>query len=452
MLLIEMRSRASSMLASISASHGRAAAVILTTAGAALSLVFLLARARRAELEKLTDDEARRLPPLLPVVDLDLLVNLGDFRWAAELRLPASTWAYFSAPAGDGSTAARNERVVRDCLVLRPRVLVDVSRATSRATLFGKPTNAPFGIAPTAFHGLAHADGEEATARAAAAVGVVYCVSGSSSRTVTQIAEAAPRGRRLFQMYLRESRAENEATLKAAKDSGAECIVLTVDRPRLGVRDALRRFGATFSLPGRDPLDANAVVGGGSPLSANVTWADVEWLRAAASPVPIAVKGIMDAGDGAKAVAAGCAAVWVSNHAGRQLDGGASTAEVLPAIVRAVRAAEIERDRERLLRSKGGGSGISAARANVRTEVWVDCGVRRGSDVVKLIALGADFVWLGAPVVWGLAVAGKEGVERVLMLLNDEIVNAIALLGVQDVKGIGAHHVSWATGDRPLPS
>ncbi len=413
----------------------RTAGIVLAATSVATLSIVLYFRATRGDTTAAEDTGT-----------LDSLVTLSDFRVAASKRISPSAWAYFCAPAGDGSTAARNERILREALVLRPRVCVDVSLATTRTTLLGRPTVAPFGIAPTAFHGLAHIDGEVATAKGAAVAGIVYCLSGSSSIPISKVMAqaAAPRGRRLFQIYLRESKAENEKIVAHAKAAGAECIVLTLDRPRLGRRDAL--LNLNFNLPGRRLNDSNILVGGESPLSARITWADLEWLKTAAAPIPIAVKGVMDASDAVKAASLGCVAIWVSNHGGRQLDGCASTAEALPSIVRAIRASDGERDRERL-RAKGGGSSIHV---RTKTEVWVDGGVRRGSDVVKLLALGADFVWIGAPIIWGLAVGGEKGVERVLTLLTEEIENAIALVGVQNINDLTNQHVAWTSGEKPL--
>lgn len=246
----------------------------------------------------------------------------------------------------------------------------------------------------------------------------------------------------MAQVYLRESREENEAFIASAKRAGVEALVLTIDRPYIGRRDALLR--SEITLPGRVPHDAGGnIMTSGSPVSSAVTWADIEWLRAAAAPLPLVVKGVLDADDALRAAAAGCAAVWVSNHGGRQLDGVASTAEALPSIARALKSAATEREKERL-RSRGGGSGIVPQQ---RTECWVDGGVRRGGDVVKLLALGADFVWIGAPIVWGLAVGGEAGVAKVLSIFADEMTNAIALLGVNEPSEIKPAHVAWARSD-----
>jgi isopentenyl diphosphate isomerase/L-lactate dehydrogenase-like FMN-dependent dehydrogenase len=407
---------------------------------------------------------AEPAPPSPARSPLDELVSIADWERAATAALtaasasrpsqtPPGTLEYYNSGAGGETTLARNARVWSDDFLLLPRCLVDVRAASPRWQLLGREVSAPFGIAPTAFQRLAHADGELATSRAAAAEGVAYCVSSFATTSLEDVAAAAgppaPGAAppvRLMQLYAMDNRAVTRAIVeRAARTRAFAAICLTVDRPVLGRREANAR--TKFDIPWelhRDPNDlqgaslragaadaggaeggAGAGGGGGggksslyATVSASLTWADVAWLRSITA-LPIVVKGVLAPEDAAAAVRAGCAAVWVSNHGGRQLDACATGADALPAVAAAVRAAEAGR----------------------RVEVWVDGGVRRGTDVVTALALGADFVFVGRPVVWGLAAAGEEGVRRVLRTLRDETVNAMQLLGAASVADIGPQHL-----------
>jgi isopentenyl diphosphate isomerase/L-lactate dehydrogenase-like FMN-dependent dehydrogenase len=394
-----------------------------------------------------------------PRSPLDDLISIDDWERCAAAALtaasasrpaqtPPGTLEYYNSGAGGEATLSRNVVAWREELLLLPRVLVDVSRASPAWRLLGRQVSAPFGIAPTAFQRLAHMDGELATSRAAAAEGVAYCVSSFATTSLEDVAAAAPGAPRLMQLYAMTNRAVTRAIVQRAERTGAyAAICLTVDRPVLGRREANAR--TRFDIPWelhRDPNDLNGATlptatlptgtdadgGGKSSLYANVsaalTWEDVTWLRSITA-LPIVLKGVLAPEDAAAAVRAGCAAVWVSNHGGRQLDECATGVDVLPRVVAAVRGAE--------------------AAGKRRVEVWVDGGVRRGTDVVKALALGADFVFVGRPVVWGLAVAGEEGVRRVLRTLRDETLNALQLLGVNSVGELGPHHLLRL---RPAPT
>ena len=364
------------------------------------------------------------------------LVCLADFEARAALLLAPSAWDYFSSGAGDQHTMRANEDVLTQRVALRPRMLVDVSRASCAHALLGRPCGQPWGIAPTAFHALAHAQAERATARAAARAGVAYCQSGSSSASMEEVTEAlgaapaAPGLRRLWQLYLLKSREANLRLLARAEAAGVEALVLTVDRPVLGLRRANLR--SAFSLPGRKGTDQNACAYKDDSISEALTWEDVAWLRSA-TRLPLVLKGLLTREDGAAAVRAGVAGVWVSNHGGRQLDGALSSAEALVDVLQGVREEEAAQR----------APALPAAAQLPRTAVWVDGGVRRGSDVVKYLALGADFVWLGKPVVWGLAVGGEEGLLSLLSVLSEEVRNALQLCGLQSVAQITPACVVW---------
>ena len=403
-------------------------------AGAALALLAVWALSPRA------DGDGDGLP----------LVCVGDYEAAARRKLSqrrgkeAGVQHYFFGGAGDGLSQARTARALARVL-LRPRALCDVSAPSIAHALLGGPTAAPFGIAPTAFHGLLAAEGELATARAAAAAGVAYCVSSSSSVPFEAVAAGAPGGRRLAQLYLRTTRAANAAVVARAEAAGAEAIVLTVDRPVLGTRDANQRSG--FTLPGRHPADrsANTPAEGSAcayhdaTISDSLSWADVEWL-VRQTRLPVVLKGILCGEDGAAAVAAGVAGVWVSAHGGRQLDGVAAPAEALVEVLAAVRAAEAEAAARQP-------PAPHPAAARARVAVWVDGGVRRGADVVKYLALGADHVWVGLAVVAGLAVRGEDGVAAVLRILAEETTTAMQLLGARRVADILPSHARLAPAD-----
>lgn len=237
------------------------------------------------------------------------------------------------------------------------------------------------------------------------------------------------------QIYVLVDRAVTRRVIERAERSGFAAIVLTVDRPVLGQRDAVARAG--FSISWADHGDPNRLGQASSAsalhddsITAALTWADVAWFRSI-TRLPIVLKGILAPADAALAVRAGAAAVWVSNHGGRQLDGVSAGVDVLPACVAAVRAAEAA--------SATASAGPGAPRR--RVEVWVDGGFRRGTDVVKALALGADFVFLGRPPLWGLAVGGEAGARDLLTAMGSEVRTAMQLLGAVDVRGITRAHV-----------
>jgi 4-hydroxymandelate oxidase len=279
----------------------------------------------------------------------------------------------------------------------------------------------PVLIAPSAFHGLATPLAERATAAAAARAGVVYVMSTMANTRMEDVA-AATTGPRWFQLYVFKDRGITRSLVERAEASGFTALELTVDTPKVGRREADERNG--FSLPeGLEALNLKAshlseVKGGGegSGLAAyfanliddNLTWADVEWLRSI-TKLPILIKGIGRGDDAQQAIAAGAAAIIVSNHGGRQLDTARPTIQALPEVVRAVAG---------------------------RVPVVCDGGIRRGTDIIKALALGAAAVQIGRPVLWGLAVAGEEGAGQVLELLRAEFELAMKLCGCRTLADI----------------
>ena len=268
-------------------------------------------------------------------------------------------------------------------------MLVDVSAMTAATTVLGTEVSFPVLVAPMAFQGLAHPDGEKAMARGAAAAGTVMCLSTLSTVGLEEVAEAAPDGARWFQLYWGPDRAKVQDLVERAVAAGYRAIVVTVDLPEVGRRERDLRTGFETPASLSDITDNS------------LTWRDLEWLRSHTA-LPILVKGILTAEDAVLATEAGVDGIVVSNHGGRQLDGVAASLDALPEVVEA---------------------------AGDRAEILLDGGIRRGTDVVKALALGARAVLVGRAALYGLAVGGAEGVERVLGLLREEVELALALCG-----------------------
>jgi 4-hydroxymandelate oxidase len=338
-------------------------------------------------------------------------VNLFEYEALACERLHPAVWDYFSGGANDEVTLREN-RAAFERIQLRPRVLVDVSQISMATTLLGTPVAMPICVAPSAIHGAACEEGECATARAAGALGTLMVASTESTRPLEDIAQAAT-GPLWFQLYFSSStRGHAERLVRRAEAAGYRAIAVTVDSSRWGQKECHARSEATFEWPPsgnfiQDPLperDEDEADG------AALTWADVEWLRAITS-LPLVLKGVLTAEDAHQCAERGIAGILVSNHGGRQLDTVAPTIEALPEVVSAV-------------------SG--------RCEVYLDGGVRRGTDALKALALGARAVFVGRPILWGLAVAGAEGAQHVLELLRDELELAMALAGRPTLADIDA--------------
>jgi 4-hydroxymandelate oxidase len=292
-------------------------------------------------------------------------------------------------------------------LAIRPRTLVAVSERDLAVTVLGHPRRHPVIIAPTAYHGLAHADAELATARAAAATGTIMCVATFATIPPAAVAQAVPDAPRWFQLYVLSDRGITRELVAQAVESGYEAIVVTSDLPVVGYREReMRAELGVHSGTGdaikrsHDPF-ATSPADFASTIDPGLTWRDVERL-AGDSPIPVVVKGVLTPEDAVLAAEHGARAVVVSNHGGRQLDTVLAGADALPAVLDAV---------------------------GDRIEVLVDGGVRRGTDVLKALALGARAVLIGRPVLWGLAVDGAAGVQRVLEILLDELDRALALAG-----------------------
>ena len=335
-----------------------------------------------------------------------MLLTIADYEAAAAAGMEPAAFDYYVGGAGDERTIAGN-RAAWDAIRLRPRVLVDVSDRDLSARAFGERLDHPIIVAPTAAHELAHPDAELASARGAAAAGALYTLSTISTVPMEEVAAAVPESRRWFQLYVPLDRGACRDLVDRAVAAGYRALVVTVDLPLAGNRERDLRNGFMVPLgvhlPPSQPTDATGLV-----VLPTMDWDDLGWIRSIC-PIPLLAKGVLRADDAARAVESGCDGVWVSNHGGRQLDTAVPGAHALPEIVDAV------------------GS---------RALVVVDGGVRRGIDVVKALALGADLVAVGRPVLWGLACDGDEGVRRVLDILREELSLAMALAGCRSLEEI----------------
>jgi len=343
-------------------------------------------------------------------------LNVDEFEAAARARLTEPVFDYYAGGAEDEVTVREN-RAAFQRIALRYRVLVDVSERDTTSSILGTPLSFPVILAPTALHRMAHPDGEPATARAAASAGVLMTLSSISSTPMEDVAAAAPEGAKWFQLYHYTDREMSESLIHRAHEAGYKAIVLTADAPLLGRRE--RDLRHPFAIP--DGIEAvhfkvqPRTSGADSPLTAfvnqpSINWTDLAWVRAA-SPLPVLVKGIVRADDAKRALDEGCAGLWVSNHGGRQLDTSITTAAALPEIVEA---------------------------ADGRVPVIVDGGIRRGTDILKALAMGATAAAIGRPQLWGLTVGGQQGVEHVIKLLADELSLAMALAGCRKIGEIDA--------------
>jgi isopentenyl diphosphate isomerase/L-lactate dehydrogenase-like FMN-dependent dehydrogenase len=334
-------------------------------------------------------------------------VNVWDYERLAEEKLDANAHAYFVGGAGDEVTLRENLAAF-ERRKLRPRVLVDVHGVSTATTVLGTEVALPILIAPLALQRMAHPDGELATARAAAAAGTIMCLSTATTTRPADVAAAAPGAARWFQVYVFADRSITEELVAEAVDNRFSALVLTADTPYLGRRE--RDIRIDFQIPEHLTIAGDIF---GHSFDTSLGWRDLEWL--AGYGLPVVVKGILTAEDARLACEHGAAAVIVSNHGGRQLDGVPAALDALEEVVDAV---------------------------DGRAEVLLDGGVRRGTDALKALALGARAVLIGRAMVWGLAAAGEEGVSDVLRLLRDEVELGLALLGCASPSDVTRAHVA----------
>jgi 4-hydroxymandelate oxidase len=333
-------------------------------------------------------------------------VNVWDYERLAAEKLDANAHAYFAGGAGDEVTL-RDNLAAFERRKLRPRMLVDVSTVSTATTVLGTEISMPIMIAPLAIQRMAHPEGELATARAAASARTIMCLSSAATSSPAEVAAAAPGAPHWFQVYVWRSRSITEAAIDEAVANGFSALVLTVDVPYLGRRE--RDLRVDFKVPEHLTVQGDLFA---ENFDAGVSWRDIEWL--AGYGLPLVIKGLLTAEDAKLACEHGAAAVVVSNHGGRQLDGVAASLDALEEVVDAV---------------------------DGRAEVLLDGGVRRGTDALKAIALGARAVLIGRAMLWGLAAAGEEGVADVLRLLRDEVELGLALLGCSTPADVSRAHV-----------
>jgi 4-hydroxymandelate oxidase len=333
--------------------------------------------------------------------------------------------AYDYVRSGGGDEISmRENRAGFERLQLSPSVLVDVSQLDTRVNLFGGEFESPILLAPVAYHRLYHPEGEIGTARGASAAGAGFVISTFTTTSIDEIARNTQRPI-WFQLYVQRDRAFTKDMVQRAVASGCKAVCLTVDTPVLGCRYSQQSFG----LPKNLECVHLRGLGLGTPSLGHIAqrnsiydtlfdpsfnWNDLDWLRSVAG-VPVILKGVLSAEDGKRAVERGADGVIVSNHGGRNLDTVPATIDALPRVVEAVAG---------------------------RIPVMLDSGIRRGTDVLMALALGAKAVFIGRPYVYGLAAGGAKGVERVILILRDELERAMALTGRRSIAEIDAS-VLW---------
>ncbi|MBD2016820.1 alpha-hydroxy-acid oxidizing protein [Microcoleus sp. FACHB-53] len=353
-------------------------------------------------------------PPTKPI-------NLFEYQTLASQQLSPMARDYYASGSWDEITL-RDNRAAFERYKLRPRMLVDVSQRDLSTTILGQSLPLPILIAPMAFQCLAHPEGEIATAKAAAKLGSVMVLSTLATTSMEDVASVRSQTPQWFQLYVHRDRGLTRALVERAHAAGFQALCLTVDAPVLGKREKdthnqfvlpsdmeLANFSRLAHLeipyqPGESGLFAYFL----EQLNPALTWSDLEWLQSL-SPLPLVVKGILRGDDAIRAVEHGAKAVMVSNHGGRQLDGAIASLDALSEVVAAV---------------------------GDQVDVLMDGGIRRGTDVLKALALGAKAVLLGRPVLWGLTLAGEAGVKHVLELLRDELDLAMALSGCAKLQDI----------------
>ncbi|KAA0053522.1 peroxisomal (S)-2-hydroxy-acid oxidase GLO4-like [Cucumis melo var. makuwa] len=374
-------------------------------------------------------------------------VNVNDFKELARLALPKMYYDFYSGGAEDEHTLRENIQAFYR-ITIRPRVLVDVSKVDMSTTILGHHISAPILVAPTAAHKLAFHEGELATARAAAAVKTIMVLSYSSTCSIEEVASSC-NSVRFFQLYIFKRRDISALLVQRAERCGYKAIILTVDTPRLGRREAdiknkmiappVKSLEGLISIDVKSDQGSKLETYANEMLDASLSWEvclmncshsmyvyfisglvitfyhlqDIGWLRSITT-LPILIKGILTHEDATKAVEAGVDGIIVSNHGARQLDFAPATVSVLEEVVHAVKG---------------------------KIPVLLDGGVRRGTDVFKALALGAQAVLIGRPVIYGLAAKGEEGVRTVMEMLKNELETSMALSGCPSIKDITRSHV-----------
>ncbi|XP_042414379.1 peroxisomal (S)-2-hydroxy-acid oxidase GLO3-like isoform X1 [Zingiber officinale] len=352
------------------------------------------------------------------------ITNVSEYEKIAKQKLPKMIYDFIASGAEDQWTLREN-RSAFSRILFRPRILVDVSNINMTTTVLGFKISMPIMIAPTSVQKMAHPEGELATARAASAANTIMTLSSCSTSSVEEVNSTGP-GVRFFQLYVYEDRNIVRQIVGRAEKAGFKAIVLTVDRPRLGRKEAdiKNRFTLPPSLKLKNleelnikkmdmPNDSGLPLYVGSQIVRSLSWKDVKWLQTITS-LPIILKGVMTAEDTQLAVRVGVAGIVVSNHGGRQLDYVPASITCLEEVVKA---------------------------AQGKVPVFLDGGIHRGTDIFKALALGASGVFIGRPVVFALAADGEAGVRKVLQMLSDELELTMALSGCTSLEQITRNHV-----------
>jgi 4-hydroxymandelate oxidase len=347
-------------------------------------------------------------------------VNLIDYERLAGEKLPAMAFEYYAGGACDEITLREN-RTAYDRIRLKQRVLANVSKRDMTCTVLGQKISFPVMTAPMAFQRMAHPSGEIGITKACSEEGVINILSTLSTTAVEDVVKSSSTPV-WFQLYVYRDREATKELVKRVISAGCKALVVTVDAPLLGKRekDVRNRFvlpegldvkNMSASLKGGNKHEEGSELAGyfASELDPSLRWKDVEWFKSIAGDLPVVLKGITSGEDAELAVEHGADGIVVSNHGGRQLDTCRATIDILPE----VRIA-----------------------AEGKAEIYIDGGIRRGTDIVKAIALGAKTVVLGRPMLWGLAVDGENGARKVLQILKKELDLAMALCGCRNVKEI----------------
>ena len=325
--------------------------------------------------------------------ELDQAISLFDFEALAQKDVSPAAWARVQGGSADELTLHWN-REAYEHIRLRPRVLVDVSKLDTRVKLFGLELPFPILLSPTGFQSAVYPDGDLASARGAGAAQALLVIGASASKGVDEVAKVAT-GPVWFQLYVQSDRGFTKALVQRAEGAGCRALAVTVDSPTFGARN--REAAAQGAMPPR-PLPN---LQGANYLDPTLSWRDIDWLRGFAK-IPVLLKGVLNPDDAETAIKAGVSGIMVSNHGARNLDTVPATIDALPHI---------------------------ADKVQGRIPLIVDGGIRRGTDVVKALALGATAVGIGRPYLYGLGVGGAEGVTRVVQILRKEFEMAMMLTG-----------------------
>ncbi|KAI0498713.1 hypothetical protein KFK09_019603 [Dendrobium nobile] len=352
------------------------------------------------------------------------ITNVSEYEAAAKEKLPKMIFDYYATGADDQWTLKEN-REAFSRILFRPRILIDVSRIDLTTAVLGHKISMPIMLAPSAMHKMAHPEGENATARAASAAGTIMTLSTFATSSFEEVSSTGP-GTRFFQLYVLKDRNVVAQLVRRAERANFKAVVLTADTPVLGHREAdvKNRFVLPPSLifknfEGLDlgkmekTNDSGIASYFANQIDRSLSWKDVKWLQTITS-LPILVKGLLTQEDARLAIQNGAAGIIVSNHGARQLDFVPATITALEEVVKAVEG---------------------------RVPVFLDSGIRRGTDVFKALALGASGVFVGRPVVFSLAVDGEAGVRKMLQMLRDEFELSMALSGCTSLKQITRSHV-----------